>query len=291
MTEIAIKDISEYPRRGVQNAVSPFRYPGGKGFFSGYLGNILDENNFSKKIAFAEPFCGGAGAALNLLEEGRVSELLLNDADIRIYSAWRAMLEETDRFMSCIHSVPLTLEYWHQCREIASTERQTAYSFELGFATFYLNRTTHSGIVDRSGPIGGYQQKGKWKIDARFNRERLSKKVDWIGSQSDCISLTNMDGLDFIARTNNSRPEGSFYFVDPPYVQAGDKLYKNSMNEAKHYALSDILNSLPQNCWVLTYDDAPLIQELYREQKMFHLVVNYSLRKKRKENELLIVSA
>lgn len=41
---------------------------------------------------------------------------------------------------------------------------------EIGFATFFLNRTNRSGIL-KAGVIGGKAQLGKWKIDVRFNKK------------------------------------------------------------------------------------------------------------------------
>ena len=53
------------------------------------------------------------------------------------------------------------------------------YTFELGFATFYMNRTNRSGII-KGGVIGGLQQNGNWKLDARFNKDNLIKRISKI---------------------------------------------------------------------------------------------------------------
>lgn len=239
---------------------------------------------------FAEPFCGGAGAAMNLLADGVVDQLALNDADVRVYSAWFAILNETERFIDRILAARLDIDEWYEIANAAKSCDKSKYSFELGFASFYLNRTTHSGIIERAGPIGGYNQTGKWKIDARFNKNRLSDRVKWIASQSDRIVLSNSDALGFIDRTRRSmNPEELFFFVDPPYVKAGGRLYLNGMDEAKHIALSDLLSSGNVRHWLLTYDDDPLIRDLYSEHQISHISVNYSLKMKRKELEVMVV--
>ena len=241
-------------------------------------------------IHFVEPFCGGAGGALNLLADGHVHYLHLNDADIRIFSAWKAMLFEADRFIDTIQRVPLTMTEWYQQREVVSSCNSNKYSFDLGFATFFMNRTTRSGIIEKAGPIGGYDQTGKWKLGARFNREKLAGQVKWLADNRDRISLSNLDALSFIAKTRKSvNLPSTLFFIDPPYVRAGGRLYFNGMTEAKHIALSDILTSGEIPHWVLTYDDAPLIRELYRGSRMAKISVNYSLQSKRKENELLVM--
>lgn len=269
-------------------SVSPFRYPGGKAFLYKYLLSRLEAMPTGDRH-YAEPFCGGAGAAVILLKLGAVESIHLNDADPRVHSAWKAILEQPERFASRINDVPLTMDTWYESRHIVESASDDL--FELGFATFFLNRTSRSGIVVKAGPIGGYDQTGKWKIDARFNRDALAERVRWLGSIKERINLTQEDALTFLSRsTVRLNVDRTFFFVDPPYVTAGGRLYLNAMNEGKHIALSDILQDRSLVHWALTYDDHPLIRELYREQAIEDLAVTYSLQSKRKENEVLITA-
>ncbi|WP_338081654.1 DNA adenine methylase [Agrobacterium leguminum] len=271
-------------------SLSPFRYPGGKAFLSTFLAARVPAVDGERH--YAEPFCGGAGAALILLRSGTVQHLHLNDADVRIYSAWRAMLQETDRFVDRLLNIPVGMPEWYKASDLVKKGASSGYDFDVGFATFFLNRTSRSGIIVGAGPIGGYNQTGKWKIDARFNPQNLADRIRWIGSASNQISLTNEDALTFLHRSIDRTPLAkTLFFVDPPYVQAGGRLYLNAMNEGKHIALSDILQDSKIKHWVLTYDDHPLIRSIYREQKIENLAVTYSLQNKRKENEVLIEPA
>jgi DNA adenine methylase len=267
-------------------SVSPFRYPGGKAFLYKYLLGRLESLGDGDRH-YAEPFCGGAGAAANLLKLNAVKHLHLNDADPRVYSAWKAMLVESERFAEAINTTKIDLATWYASREIV--RNPSGYSFELGFATFFLNRTTRSGIVSGAGPIGGYDQLGNWKIDARFNRQALTDRVRWLGTVRDSITLTDEDALTFLSRSLDRLPlQQTLFFVDPPYVTAGGRLYLNAMNEGKHIALSDMLQDGTLPNWVLTYDDHPLIRNLYAGQSIEDLSVTYSLQNKRKEREVLI---
>ncbi|MBF9153157.1 DNA adenine methylase [Novosphingobium sp. 1Y9A] len=267
-------------------SISPFRYPGGKAFLYKYLLGRVEALPDGNRY-YAEPFCGGAGSAVILLKLDAVEMIHLNDADLKVYAAWRAILEETERFAAAIEETKVDLDNWHASRHIVDSASE--YSFELGFATFFLNRTSRSGIVAGAGPIGGYDQRGAWKVDARFNREALAERVRWLGSVSDRIRLTREDALTFLTRSVSRIPiQQTLFFVDPPYVTAGGRLYLNAMSESKHIALSDILQDDVLPHWVLTYDDHPLIRDLYKDRPITDLAVNYSLQKKRKEQEVLI---
>jgi DNA adenine methylase len=292
MDESGILDLSAYARPLVQDMASPFRYPGGKGFLTGFLSSKMAELQGAEKH-YAEPFCGGAGAALNLLKTAGADYLHLNDADIRVYSAWRAIITETDRFLDRIRLTKVDLDEWHTSIDLLQNiDPRTEYSFELGFAAYFVNRTSRSGIILGAGPIGGYKQTGQWKIDARWYRDTMTARVAWIGKVRDQIVLTNEDALVFMARSRTRLPlQDSLIFVDPPYVEVGSRLYLNAMDEGKHSALADMLQGGTFPHWVLTYDNHPLIRQLYARQKIETITVNYSLRTTRKEKEILVQSA
>ena len=133
---------------------SPLRYPGGKGKLEPLM-ELLIKQTGHYGGTYIEPFAGGAGIALELLEKNVVKDIVINDLDKGIYSFWRAILTETDRFINDVQTVDLTIQEWQNQRAII--EKCRKYSYELGFATFYLNRTNRSGII-KGGVIGGVEQ-------------------------------------------------------------------------------------------------------------------------------------
>lgn len=84
----------------------------------------------------------------------------------------------------------MNIDEWKKQKAIV--ENYNKYSYELGFATFYLNRTNRSGIV-KGGVIGGQAQNGAWRMDARFNREDMIKRINKIALKKAHIHLYNKD--------------------------------------------------------------------------------------------------
>jgi DNA adenine methylase len=270
---------------------TPFRYPGGKAFLYADIRRRLSERQPASPVNYAEPYAGGAGTAILLLANNDVERVFLNDYDWRVYAAWQAMLQEPIRFVEKIMSIGLDVETWKQQREIVyAADRVRDRLFEVGFATFFLNRTNRSGIISGAGPIGGYDQTGRWKIDARFPREALAARVQWISDHRDQIELSNNDGLAFLRSMAKTQGSQTFFFIDPPYVREGSRLYMNAMSEMLHLNLAKFLiGNRDMSHWVLTYDDHPLIRSAYAGAVIDELDVRYSLQKKRSANELLIV--
>lgn len=266
---------------------SPLRYPGGKAKLAPLIEYII-QNKTDKKInTYIEPFAGGAGVALNLLIDGIVNNIIINDYDKAIYSFWKSAIFETQKFLDKIDSAELTIDEWKKQREIYDT-KNNKYSFELGFATFYLNRTNRSGIL-KAGPIGGYQQTGNYLIDARFNKEILKKKIERIAQFKRNIKIYNKDIRSFISLIITKNQDNSFVYFDPPYFTKGKALYINYFLAKDH---EEILNSIKSNItkcpWLMTYDNEPKIEKLYSEYLIKKYELMYSLANKGKSSELII---
>ncbi|TAN41516.1 MAG: DNA adenine methylase [Nitrospirae bacterium] len=268
--------------------LSPLRYPGGKSVLANFLTNIIDLNDL-RGCAYFEPYAGGAGAALSLVRDDVVSEIYLNDADDRIYAFWRSVQLYPERFIERIITVPLTIEEWYRQHEICSNTSKYS-QFDVGFATFFMNRCNRSGVLSGSGPIGGYEQRGKWRIDVRFNREGLSQRIIALSRYRGRIHVSCKDAIAFL-KTSLPRGRGrdrNFIYLDPPYVNNGQRLYLNAYSANDHVLLAKYLcdqRSLP---WVVSYDDSGLIRELYTSLKIALLPIKYTLQQKRSAHELII---
>ena len=266
---------------------SPLRYPGGKGKLAPFM-KVLIEKTGHKGGTYIEPFAGGAGIALDLLENDIVSQIVINDLDKGIYSFWRAILSETDRFVEAVHEVPLSVEEWKKQREIL-LRADNKYSFELGFSTFYLNRTNRSGIIN-GGMIGGLEQNGVWKLDARFNKDNLINRILKIAKKKECIHLYNKDVASLIKNYLPKYEKEAFVYFDPPYFKKGKQLYLNFFNEQDHVRIEKMIRESVNCDWVITYDDVPEIANIYVNHELRRFDLNYSVAQKRKASEIIIFS-
>jgi DNA adenine methylase len=268
--------------------LSPLRYPGGKASLASFLEDVIDLNDL-RGCQYFEPYAGGAGAALTLLELKAVDNIHINDADIRVFAFWNAILSETDRFTERVLNVPLTMEEWGKQREICS-KPSNHDSFDVGFSAFYMNRCNRSGVLSGAGPIGGLQQTGKWKLDARFSREALVQRIQQVGKKREQIRISGLDAIDFL---RTKLPVGKtrrnvFVYIDPPYVNKGQKLYLNAYAPNDHAGIARYLSSQKVLPWLMSYDDSQLILDLYRDRHIFKLPIRYSLQEKKSAAELII---
>ena len=263
---------------------SPLRYPGGKGKLEPFM-ELLIRQTGHLGGTYVEPFAGGAGIALELLEKGIVSDIVINDLDKGIYSFWRAILTETDRFINNIRNVELSIDEWNRQREII--DDCSRYSYELGFATFYLNRTNRSGII-KGGVIGGIEQAGNWRMDARFNREALIERIVKIASRKNHIHLYNKDVNSFIQNYLPRYQHNAFVYFDPPYFGKGKQLYLNFFSYDDHVRIERMIDNHVNCDWVITYDDVQEIADIYQNHILKRFDLNYSAAVKRKASEIII---
>lgn len=265
---------------------SPLRYPGGKTRFYSYVREILKCNDLLGET-YIEPFAGGAGLALKLLLKNDVERIVINDLDPAIYSFWYSIIHDTVAFCDLVADATLTQEEWKRQREIY-LRHDTTRPLELGFATFFLNRTNVSGVV-KGGIIGGQEQNGTYKLDARFNKDTLIEKISKIADKRDQIIILNQDAKELLQPRELHRFYKAFINLDPPYVKKGAQLYKNAFYEADHRELYELISKCKRK-WIVTYDICPLIAELYHSYRSSYLDVTYSIQSSKKAKEYIFFS-
>lgn len=266
---------------------SPLRYPGGKTCLYDLAAQILRLNKLERG-SYAEPYAGGAGLALTLLFGGHVGEIHLNDIDRSVWAFWDCVLNQTDALTEFIRTTPVNMDAWHRQRSVCLNP-QDFDDLTLGCSTFFLNRTNRSGIVKGGGVIGGLNQDGNYKIDCRFNRDELIRRVRRIAKYKSRIHLYRLDALDFMKLMDIRLPARAFFCIDPPYFNKGSSLYTSFYNPDDHAQVSQAVLCL-ERPWILTYDNTPEISHLYKARRQFGFDVNYSVQTKRVGTELLVAS-
>lgn len=137
--------------------------------------------------------------------------------------------------------------------------------------------------------IGGQDQNGPYKLDARFNRNTLSQKVTQISDRKDQIVVLNYDAKQLLQPQELRRFYKAFINLDPPYVKKGHQLYKNAFSEEDHRELSKLISACKRK-WIVTYDICPLVVDLYNKYRSSYLDVTYSVKLSKKAKEYIFFS-
>ena len=268
---------------------SPLRYPGGKSCLSQFFENIIEKNNIVDG-AYCEGFAGGAGAALNLLFSNKVARLVLNDADIHISSFWNSVINNNEEFLTKLEDCRINLDEWHRQREIYHTPNNYS-ELEIGFSTFFLNRSNRGGILPNAGPTGGYLQNGNYKINSRFKKENLIPRIKQIHEYRDQIEFHSMDAITFIQNVvSQLNPDNTLVYLDPPYYHQGKNLYLNYYENEDHENLANLMARQPNMHWIVSYDNTPEIISLYENYRYCDFDINYSVQQTRQGKEIMFFS-
>ncbi|MEE1399074.1 MAG: DNA adenine methylase [Bulleidia sp.] len=265
---------------------SPLRYPGGKYKLYNYVKSLIEVNG---NTTYIEPFCGGSAISLKLLFNHVVKKVIINDYDYTIYCFWYSILNETDAFINMIINTEISIKEWEKQKEIRNNLEKYDI-LEIGFSTFFLNRTNRSGIIDKAGPIGGKRQTGSYSIDCRFNKDRLIKQIKKIALFKDKIQLYNLEAVDFIDQVI-VHTKNSFIFFDPPYYSKGPGLYTNFYSHEDHVKLAKcITNKLKRRTWIVTYDNVEQVKDMYKKVDKFDFELQYTLQEKKHASEVMFFS-
>lgn len=263
---------------------SPLRYPGGKTQLAPFVIEVLRANDLLHGT-YVEPFAGGAGIAWRLLFDNYVSEVWINDIDPSIHAFWDCVLNHTEAFCERIERTPVTIEQWHRQRSLQAVSGST---LDLGFSTFFLNRTNRSGII-KGGVIGGLAQDGDYPLDCRFKKADLVQRIRRIGLYAEQVRLTRIDAESFLAQQVKALGPRSLINIDPPYYRKGPGLYTSFYKPDDHRRLSKVIQGL-RRPWMLTYDDVPEIRAMYPRHRTMTKALTYYAQVKRTGVELFVFS-
>jgi DNA adenine methylase len=264
---------------------TPLRYPGGKAKLAAYVKRLMKENKLLDG-EYVEPYAGGAAIALELLFHEYVSRVHINDISKPVHAFWKCVLDHTDEFCARVLKTPLTVPQWDKQKRVLDHADEHE-DVDLGFATFFLNRTNRSGILN-GGIIGGRDQTGPWKIDARYNARELVSRIETIAGMRDRIKLTRQDALRFLSAGVAKWPEETLIYLDPPYYAKGRDLYYDFYKEQDHGKVAEfVMRQISRQKWIVSYDNVPQIRSLYSTARHVAYRIGYSAREASQGSEVM----
>lgn len=254
---------------------SPFRYPGGKFYALKYILPFLHAVPHDE---YREPFVGG-GSVFFGKQKAKFS--WLNDLESDVIKTYKAIAVEEDKnwLVNKVGS------------EIASKERhaeikkfEPANDLEVAYKTYYLNRTSYSGIIHK--PAWGYA------LGSSSPPENWHRFLHNAHGKLKGVKLT---ALDFETVIHERSKHGQvLMYLDPPYFLADQRrAYTKSFKVGDHDRLCRALKST-EFYFCLSYDNCPQIQDMYSwaniyERSWFYNTANSSGPRKI-GNELIITN-
>jgi DNA adenine methylase len=279
--------VSEPPQPKPHHLVhfTPLRYPGGKAKLAAYIKLLMKKNRLLDG-EYVEPYAGGAAIALELLFHEYVSRIHINDINRPVHAFWKSVLCHTEELSRLVIETPLTVQAWDKQKRILNASHDQD-DLALGFATFFLNRTNRSGILN-GGIIGGRDQMGPWKIDARFNGPELVRRIKAIARMKSRINLTGQDALKFLRSGVRRWPVKTLIYLDPPYYVKGRELYYDFYEPKDHARVAIfVTQEIRRQRWIISYDNVPAIRALYKGLPHIIYDIGYSARSSRQGSEVM----
>ena len=261
-------------------AKSPLRYPGGK---SRALKQILPliPVNMSE---FREPFIGGGSVflAIRSLFQNRIKSYWINDLNYDLYCFWKQVRDHGPSLVDALREKRSTstngrtlFEELTNMKDELNQNREFLCEFQRAVRFFVLNRITFSGTVDS----GGYSQSAYEKRFTDSSIERVKNISPYLFS----VKITNGNYTDALFQ------EGTdvFIFLDPPYWKATEsKLYgvRGTLHTAfDHVKFAENMRKC-QHKWLITYDDSPVIRDLFDFADIQEWTLQYGMNNYQKEN-------
>ncbi len=284
-----------------------FRYPGGKSRLKKKIVSIIESyycnNSCYVSCRYVEPFMGGGSVGRQLFD--LVQSVAINDYDIGIAAFWHSLINSPKKLCSFVRDFEPTVEAFYEfknifldenLRDIVLNKQRYSLSY-LGFMKIALHQISFSGLgVKSGGPLGGANQKSKYKIDCRWNSKNIENNIWKYSHKLSRIDIFNNTCLfdDFYVFVENvlKHSDQNFIYLDPPYYRKGPELYQFYFEVEHHKKMADMLRGI--NCpWLLSYDGVEEIREMYDWAKIVEVDVNCTINTKNgsaSKKEFLIVN-
>ena len=273
----------------IKSAKSPLRYPGGK---SRALKKIMPF--IPASIAeFREPFVGGGSVffAIRGIFHDTIKKYWINDLNYDLYCFWKQVRDNATPLIEALRDVHTTttngrtlFQALAKSKDLLCQNQEMLSEFDRAVRFFVLNRITFSGVVDS----GGYSQAAYEKRFTPSSIDRVERIAPYLAG----IKITNKDYTNLLFHSGDD----VFIFLDPPYWKATEsKLYgtRGALHTAfDHELFAENMKKCPHK-WLITYDDSPMIRDLFDFADIHEWTLQYGMNNYRKNsaakgNELFI---
>ena len=272
-----------------KSARSPLRYPGGK---SRALKKIMPfvPTNIAE---YREPFVGGGSVffAIQDIFQNAIKSYWINDLNYDLYCFWKQVRDDATPLIETLRNIHTSttdgrtlFENLAKSKDLLCQDQDMLSEFDRAVRFFVLNRITFSGVVDS----GGYSQAA---YEKRFTASSIDR-VEMISPYLCGVKITNEDYTNAIFHSGDD----VFIFLDPPYWKATEsKLYgtRGALHTSfDHELFAENMKKCPHK-WLITYDDSPVIRDLFDFADIHEWTLQYGMNNYRKEraakgNELFI---
>lgn len=227
---------------------------------------------FPSHHRYIEPFCGTAAV---LLQKQPCPIEIINDIHSELFNLYKVIIFNYEPFKEKVKWFMNHEQLFHYFRDL-----QTDEPLMRALKFYYLSKF---GFVQSQKNIPHFQL-SKIKATRAVNMANL----DLFRERMKRVQIVNRDYKDFIPYVDH---EEALYYLDPPYYQKGNILYKFSFKHEDHEILSEILQGL-KGKFVLSYNDCEEVRALYSWAKIRNLKIQYSMMVNGCEhtNELLITN-
>ena len=244
------------PRSQVVNVASvpmrsPFRYAGGKTWLVPRIRTWLRQRGGEDK-ELIELFAGGGIVSLTAVFERLVGCATMVELDEDVAAVWETITNGNAGWLAeQIITFELTAETAREAIEQAGQSLKAR-----AFATIVKNRVNRGGILADGASFVKHGENGKG-IRSRWYPGTLKRRIMDIDQVREKIHFVHGNAFD-VCQQNRHRTD-AVYFIDPPYVKAGRRLYRYS--EIDHAALFAETAKL-RGDFLMTYDNAKEIRQL-----------------------------
>lgn len=230
---------------------SPFRYAGGKTWLVPRIRTWLaDRGGLDKELI--ELFAGGGIVSLTAVFEKLVGCATMVELDEDVAAVWETITGGDAAWLAeQIVTFDLSVETARAAIDLAGQSLK-----DRAFATIIKNRVNRGGILADGASFVKHGENGKG-IHSRWYPGTLKRRIMDIDQVRERIHFVHGNAFE-VAEQNRHRTD-AVYFIDPPYVKAGGRLYRYS--EIDHADLFAQAADLAGD-FLMTYDNAPQIREL-----------------------------